>query len=83
MIDGKPSILIRSVAGRAGSILLGILNVIAESDRRYQEEMRLRGVSENFLKDVGLTRRRLDTAYSRETPFRLNLGSRTSVTPAE
>ena len=75
--------LIERLVRGTGSVLLGVLNAVAESDRRYQEEMRMRGVSESFLKDAGLTRRQLETAYQWETPFPLKLRKGAATTPAE
>ena len=73
------------LARQTSRALHAILNAIAESDRRYREELRLRGVSEDYLKDAGLTRRQLETAYHKESAFGLRLRgrSRASATPAE
>ena len=71
------------LARQTARTLHAILNIIAESDRRYREELRLRGVSEEHLKDAGLTRRQVETAYHRESAFKLNLRGRASGMPAE
>jgi uncharacterized protein YjiS (DUF1127 family) len=65
-----------------GSVLLQALNAIAECDQRHREELRLRGVSDDFLKDVGLTRRQFETAYSRQVPLSLGRLQRATAMPS-
>ena len=73
-----------AIAGATLRVLHSILNTIAESDRRYREELRLRGVSEEYLRDVGLTRGQIETVYKREARFRLRFGGGSATaTPAE
>ncbi len=72
-----------SLGRRIGSLLLDVLNSIAESDQRYREEMRLRGVSAEFLKDVGLTRGQLETAHTRDARPSAKLRDDLAATPAE
>ena len=72
-----------AVAGTTLRALHSIPKTIAESDYRYREEVRLRGVSEEYLRDVGLTRGQIETAYKREARFRLRFGGGSATaTPA-